>query len=365
MSTFKIEITELVFGGDGIGKLDGKICFVPLAAPGDVLEIHIAEDKKDFSRGQIHKILQSSPLRIEPPCEYFEKCGGCNWQHLAYQTQIETKERLVTTLFRKSFGEEWIFRGMQASPREFHYRNKIGLKWNGASLGYFQRKTHEHLTVQRCMIADETINSKILVLADELRTSKQKVDLEKTHYIYADSQQTELSFSQVNEDVNGLMKEDVLQLVNTEPSLFFDFYSGQGNFTFPIYEKLREMFKAVATHAVEFDSQMVAEARRLSGKRKIQVTHAKVEDFLRREKIPDQALVVLDPPRAGCHSLVIDALSHSSPQKIIYVSCNPMTLHRDLKQLMRNKKYRLSSVKCFDMFPQTDHIEVVAEIVLS
>lgn len=364
LSTFKIEITDLVFGGDGIGKLNGKVCFVPLSAPGDVVEISITEDKRDFSRGQIERILHKSPLRIDPPCEYFAKCGGCNWQHLAYHTQLEMKEKLVTSLFRKSFGEAWTYRGIQRSPQEFHYRNKIGLKWDGKRVGYFHRKSHEHLSVSQCMIADETINLKIPALEEGLRQAAQKPHLEKTYFLYADSLHTELSFSQVNEAVNEFMKKDVLELVNgMEPSAFFDFYSGQGNFTFPIYEKLKEAFQVVATSAVEFDAQMVAEARRLSGKRKIRITHAKVEDFLRREKIPDKSLVLLDPPRMGCHALVMDALLHSATQKIIYVSCNPTTLHRDLKLLLKMGNYRLESMKCFDMFPQTDHIEVVAEIV--
>ncbi|MFN8943780.1 MAG: TRAM domain-containing protein, partial [Pseudobdellovibrionaceae bacterium] len=125
MLTHKIEITDLVFGGDGIGKLNGKVCFVPLSAPGDLVEVIITEEKKDYSRGQIQNILQASADRSVPPCQYFEKCGGCNWQHLSYPSQVKYKQQLVESHFRRSFGEAWKLRDFQMSPLQFEYRNKI------------------------------------------------------------------------------------------------------------------------------------------------------------------------------------------------------------------------------------------------
>lgn len=366
--TSKIEITDLVFGGDGIGKLDGKVCFVPLTAPGDVVEVRITEEKKDYSRGEVVQILQPSTARVVPPCEYYEKCGGCNWQHLNADVQAGTKEKLVKTLFQKSFGDQWLWRGIVRSPKVLHYRNKIGLKWSGEKLGYFQRRSHVHLPIRSCLIADESINQQINSYEDKLKSAKTPSDDKKTYFIYSSSESAQegLQFSQVNDAVNVLMKECVLSLLpQEEPTFFYDFYAGHGNFTFPTHEKLKEQFKTIPTMAVEYDAEMVQAGRKQAGKRKIQFTHAKVEDYLRREKLVDGALVLLDPPRAGCDDLVIDALLYSSVKKIIYVSCNPTTLHRDLKRLLSKKTFHLVSMQCFDMFPQTDHVEVVAEIVLS
>jgi 23S rRNA (uracil1939-C5)-methyltransferase len=366
--THKIEITDLVFGGDGIGKLNGKVCFVPLSAPGDLVEVIITEEKKDYSRGQIQNILRASADRAVPPCQYFEKCGGCNWQHLAYPSQVKYKQQLVESHFRRSFGEVWKLRDFQISPLQFEYRNKIGLKWNGSKLGYFQKRSHEHLPIKKCLIADDSINNQIAPLENDLVKQSILPDKDKTYYLYskAGAADAEMNFSQVNEQVNVLMKEDVLSLLpENMPSAFFDFYAGHGNFTFLIYEKLKEKFKTVSTIAVEYDATMARKGRLLAGKRKIQFFHAKVEDYLRREKIPSAAFVLLDPPRGGCDALVIDALLHCKAQKIVYVSCNPTTLHRDLKSLLKYNTYQLESLRCFDMFPQSDHVEVVAEIKLS
>ena len=341
---------------------------MPLTAPGDVVEVRITEEKKDYSRGEIVQILQPSAQRVDPPCEYYQKCGGCNWQHLNPDFQVGMKEKLVQTLFRKSFGEDWVWRGIVKSPKSFHYRNKIGLKWSGDRLGYFQRRTHEHLPIKTCLIADETINRQLADYESKLKATVKTVDPKKTYFIYSssDSVQEGLPFSQVNDDVNVFMKEDVLGLLpKEEPSAFYDFYAGHGNFTFPVYETLKEQFKTIPTVAVEYDPEMVQIGRQHAGKRKIQYLYAKVEDYLRREKLASGALVLLDPPRGGCDELVIDALLSSSVQKIIYVSCNPTTLHRDLKKLLSHKTFQLVSMRCFDMFPQTDHVEVVAEIVLS
>ncbi len=341
---------------------------MPLTAPGDVLEIRITEDKNDYCRGEVVQVLQPSKLRVVAPCEYYEKCGGCNWQHLSTEFQVQMKERLVKNLFQKTFGEDWDWRGMTPSPHLFNYRNKIGLKWNGHQLGYFQRRTHEHLAIHHCLIAEESINQQLPLFEKKLRQSKEPASEKKTYFIYSeiDAARDALQFSQVNDRVNALMIDQVLSLLPTvQPEAFYDFYAGHGNFTFPTYEKLKELTKATPTIAVEYDREMAIAGRVRAGKRKIQFHHCKVEDYLRREKLIPRSLVLLDPPRGGCDDLVMDALLHSSVSKIIYVSCNPMTLHRDLKRLLSKSTFQLVSMQCFDMFPQTDHVEVVAEIVHS
>lgn len=367
---FDVQIEKLVVGGDGLTRVNGKVCFVPLGLPQDQLRIQITEEKKDFCRGEILSVTRPSPHRREAPCPYFGTCGGCSWQHLKIEEQEKTKADLVSELLGQKLKMNFEFLEFVKSPQEYFYRNRISLKSDGKQLGYYQRRSHDLVPISKCLLADERINEALPKVQKhflgQAPTSVQiflKEDSSVDFRVPEDSHDI-LGFSQVNEKQNQNLIRTVIDWTGDGPfTAFYDFYAGSGNFTFPVYDRHRN----TTTFAVESDPSLTEKAQQIRGARtKIKFFTARVETFLKSQDFHPDSLILLDPPRGGCESFVMKALAKSRAKKIIMISCHPASLARDLGIFFsedRTKEYSLGRVQCFDMFPQTDHVETVAEIV--
>ncbi len=321
--------------------------FVHATAPGETVRARVLTRKARFWTAEVIEILQPSPWRRTPPCPVANQCGGCCWQHVEYSEQVIQKRKILSASLRglRKQGGEWEDLPFQPAPNEFHYRNRIQLQNRNGQFGFFTKRSHDLVTVDECWIADPQINSQLSNLKPQ---TAPKIE------IAVNSQDG--GFSQVNAAQNTVLKSLVLARIKGNPEWVLDLYAGSGNFTGPLAEKLKS-----AIAAIELSAAAVQR-----GRRQIQnVTwHAgDVAEVLQQlEPSKGAGLVLLDPPRLGCTVKVLEQLVRHAPKQIIYVSCNPTTFARDAEHLVRSGRYLVESVQGLDMFPQTEHVELVASL---
>ena len=380
-----IKIESIAFGGHGVGRVDNFVIFVPFAAPDDELEVEIVELKKKFARGRILKISKPSPLRDVPLCGYYENCGGCCYQHLDYEHQLKIKKKQVQEAFQKigKIVSPPVLEPI-ASPQAYYYRGKAQCHaaqvTSGWKLGFLDVSGGKIVDIERCAIMEETINDKIR----ELRENPKLLRVESNLTIWSESPGDALQnidqikrmvkgkeffvplggFFQANLYLTDRLVDEVCRLVMSEKiNTLVDAYCGSGLFSIFLSPYAQNVVGIeTGEQAVKF-AQMNAERQ---GVRNTKFICGEVESVLPQEfasgadKID---LLVLDPPRSGCDGAVLKAIADLRPQKVIYISCNPATQARDIKYLCECG-YELLSLLPLDMFPQTEHIEVVGDLKL-
>ncbi|WP_413289400.1 class I SAM-dependent RNA methyltransferase [Bdellovibrio sp. HCB337] len=384
-SQLTVTIDKLAIGGAGVARHDGLVIFVPDAAPGDELLIEITTKKKNFAEAQIVKVLKPGPSRRTPPCPIADRCGGCNWQHLTEDEQRRQKQLMVQETLAKFLpGMDLPFLPLKESPLSLRYRNRIQPKYSRGRFGFFARRSHEIVEAKDCPITEEKLTNEFAKIKAELdkkfRDTKETQRLE----IYLDQSETPkwllmgeekegVGFSQVNRFQNEDLIKTVLEWSEgADYERIFDFYAGGGNFTFPLAEKYRTQ----QIVAAELDSKLVQKAHEKiqaagSLNKRMHYYLSDVASFMRRTQFQSKDLVLLDPPRAGADEYVMKALAQGSVAKIIYISCHPVSLARDLKYFFEaqaarssSKPLKLKKIQCFEMFPQTDHVETIAELAV-
>lgn len=370
-----VMVEKLAVGGAGVARIPFKdrtlVVFVHQAAPQDELKIRISAVEKSFLRAEIIEIIKPSATRQEAACEYFSSCGGCAWQHINEPEQLRQKEIILTELFKKFIPEvNYTLEKSIASPEKLHYRNRIQLKQLGMKLGYFKSESHDIVDINYCLIADKRISDQIPVLKTKLRpsTEVQKYELRLNHknvfeYYKIGEIGEGVSFSQVNNEVNQLLVSAVEKIVGLKnPTFLTELYAGAGNFTFNLLKALpnlkiesAEMNPALT----KFATQRLTE---LSLQKRLFAFTSDCESFACRRALSNE-FIILDPPRAGCSDLVLKKLIAANPKDIIYISCHPVFLARDLQKiLLANKNYKIQHLQIFDMFPQTDHFETLLHL---
>lgn len=373
-----IKIDSVAFGGEGVGRMDKLVVFIPFSAPGDELEIEITRVKKTFLRGRILSIIRQSPQRAKPLCRYYEQCGGCCYQHIRYEHQLKIKQRQVEEAFRKigKFPDPPVLHPI-ASPKSYHYRGKAQYHMQTVSgrrqTGFLDVSGSRLVDIERCEIMDETINEQLCVLR------KNKKLHEKDLTIWSDGgagkfgQQTLIKrfvqgeeflvpredFFQANLYLTDRLVEEVCRFVSADKTEHVvDAYCGSGLFAI-FLSRL-----AAKVTGVEISERAVECARinaRHLGAKNAEFICSDFEEALRKALLPagnETGLMVLDPPRVGCKSTALKAIADWGPQKMIYISCNPATQARDIR-FFCDRGYHLSNLLPLDMFPQTEHIEVI------
>ena len=402
-ATFVID--SIAAGGDGVGRVEGMVAFVPRTAPQDRIRAQLSV-KGRLARGTLVDVLDPSPQRITPPCPHYvnDRCGGCQLQHLAYAAQLDAKATIIRDSLQR-IGKQTIANAppVEASDREWRYRTKLTLaiRRDGdgwiAGLHPFDDPVAVFPLVD-CPITDERVMvtwrevlhaATHFPFARELRGSVRllphgaAVTMEGgTKWPQADAffaavpsavalwwQPDEsrrrlvgqrgapsagASFGQINAGVAAALAQHVVDLAKRhEPRSVIDAYAGVGNTAVALAQG------DVRVTAIELDREAVElAAKRLPPGSK--ALAGRVEDMLPRALPAD--VVILNPPRAGVHDRVTAQLQQLArpPRGIVYVSCNPATLARDLARMPR---YRIASLRGFDMFPQTAHVETVCELV--
>lgn len=386
----EFEITGMAHGGSAIGRHEGKAIFVPYAIVGETITARIVEDKGNFARGELIEIVAPSENRVEPRCPHFGVCGGCHWQHVRYEAQLEFKRQIVSDQLARIGGiKDAIVHPTIGSQNEWQYRSHVNFhRTLDGQLGFVTTDDRTIMTINECHIIRPELVTLFEQFKDKrLKPEQKRVRLQvgsqpietlaatnvgdetgsdetrtmmgtgKVHYTIKDHifEVSAGSFFQVNlpqaETLVNLVLER-LALQGTEHVL--DLYSGVGLFSAFLAPETRKVT------AIESYPPAVADARVNLGKfSNIKIMQGTAEQLLTRFLQGHFDAAVIDPPRAGMKPAALDELIKCKPRKVVYVSCDPATLARDAKKLV-GAGYRLVDVQPVDMFPQTYHIESVA-----
>ena len=400
----QVRIDSIAAGGDGVGRSAGMVVFVPRAAPGDLLDVRIS-GKKTFGRGAIVRIQDPSPDRVDPPCPHYtvDRCGGCQIQHLSYPAQISAKSGIIRDGLTRIGKREASAPHVEPSPAAWRYRAKLTLaiRRNGASrriglhpyddpdavfqLGDCPITDERVVSVWRSIFASASLlpenadrgavrilengGASVVIEGDsrwpgaqqlldaipEIETLWWKPENQARRIVaHRRADRGSASFVQVNPQMAAVLRQHVLEKVRSHaPTTLVDGYAGSGATAIPLAKE------GISVTAIELDADaaaacaaaLPASSRSLAGR---------VEDLLPGALPAD--LVLLNPPRTGLADAIPAQLESTStrPKAVIYVSCNPATLGRDLARM---PSYRIASVRGFDMFPQTAHVETVCELI--
>ncbi len=455
-----LKIENLIFGGEALARYRGFTIFLPYGCPGDEVEAEITEVKKDYARARITRLITLSPNRINPPCPYFYRleeqvesklfCGGCDWQHINYETQLQFK----TSMVKDALTYIARFKNLNVLdiiPAEspFNYRNKTQLKVGlrekeegGKKIvcGFYAKNTHRIIDVEKCQIQTETANG-ILALVRQLLTEYelpgydeethrglirhiivragvntdqymlifvtkekdfpnkadiaakvierfpqvigviQNINKAKTNVILGEDTLviagkikiqekikdlsfdiSPVSFFQTNTGQAGKLYDTILEFAElTGNELVLDVYSGAGAIALTVAARAQKVVGIESGQSAVKDAMANADWNKIEN---VEFRLGEAELVLSRlyKQQVKPAVIIVDPPRKGLSQKVIEAIINLAPKRIIYVSCEPSTLARDL-QILHKKHYKLEVVQPVDMFPQTAHIECVAKIV--
>lgn len=348
-----------------MGRVEGLVVFVGGVVPQDVVRARITLKKSRLWEAELVEVVKPSPFRRIPPCPVADRCGGCSWQQVTYEQQIVQKEKIIRDSLRGlvQYGP-WEALPFLAAPEEFHYRNRIQVHFRGKNRGFFAKRTRDLVPIEKCWIADERINEKLKEVSAADGT-KVEIALNENGevLVMAGERDPEAAlFAQVNQAQNEVLKTRMLELISFEPDWIMDLYAGSGNLTFPLAQK----FPGKAMSAIELSKRAVEHGQAQTASQKYPALHWIAADvgagLANIKKQNGRGLIVLDPPRTGLEQKVCDELLRHSPQQIVYVSCNPSTFARDVERLVSRGAFRLEKVQGLDMFPQTEHVELIASL---
>ncbi len=353
MRTVELHIENIAFGGKGIGRDNGKTVFVPFTIGGETVSAKIVREKKQFAEGEVLNVLDRSPHRVDPPCPYFGRCGGCAYQHLDYEHQLTTKSRQVNEVLQRIGKLKNIsVNAILPSPAHYGYRNRITVHAENGVVGYFRRDSHRLIDVDRCPIADEEVNREL----EQLRAAKPR----DGHYKLRAGKGPRV-FSQTNNAVADALRDLVVKLIPDGEDLLIDAYCGAGFFAKALLEKFQRVI------GIDWDRFAIDAANKNASSKETYIA-GDVEEQLTRVNLTGQDLkprtgmsqttLIVDPPATGLSDTIRRTIFDLAPDTFIYVSCNPATLARDLSQLQ--SAFDIDSVTPLDMFPQTAEIEAVA-----
>jgi len=412
----EVTVERILPGGLGLAHAEGRTVMVALAAPGDRLRVRIDRVKGKVSFASIVEIIEPSPKRIEPPCPYFGRCGGCDFQQLSYQAQLGAKVEIIRDCLRRLGGIENVpdF-PITPAPNAWHYRSRAQWQYDAVRqhLGYFESGSRRVCDVADCAVLTPKTQQTLESLRQQMRDGDLPDQARDFRAVVGENDEVSIappigspterddevrdlartirgetyqlnaeSFFQANTDLLPDLIDAALLEASGETAI--ELYCGVGLFTLPLARR----FKYVI--GVEGDTAAASYARAnlaSAGLSNAEVANRNVSDWLednalewldeniecgdssplseqRRQVAALQNrldFLLLDPPRTGAESRVINGILNLKPRRIAYVSCDPATLARDLKKLIAGG-YNLDSIAAFDMFPQTHHVETVVHL---
>lgn len=394
MVTTALHIEKLIYGGEGLSRNNGQVVLTPFVLPGEEVEVEIGPARGGVARGTLQGIAASSAGRVEPRCPYFGRCGGCQYQHAAYEAQLEAKRSiLIETLGRVGkIAAPEALEVISAEP--YGYRNRAQFQIENRKLGYRERATHRFVAIEECPISSPRINECIVALNRMLRdarwpkfvrsvevfTNEREVQLNvlesdqpvaKRFFEWAAEEIPGLvdgaleyegfrvsrnSFFQVNRFLAGRIAE--LAAADARGETALDLYAGVGLFSLPLARCIPQVTAVESGAGAVRDLVFNAERAGV----KVNAVASGVDEFLSGvEESPD--FVLADPPRGGLGKFVVAKLKLLRPPVLTVVSCDPATLARDLESLTQ-EAYRIDRMTLIDLFPQTFHIETICRLTL-
>lgn len=390
----KVKIEKLDHFGRGITNINNKICFVENALPNEIVNIEILKETKKYFLAKTTDFIESSPNRIIEPCPFYNECGGCNLEHLSFSKENEFKRRKVQELLVKFAKINPTLVKETVYSDEYNYRNKVTFHGKDNIFGYYKENSNDLLKIDKCFLLDKKINeiikllqtesnkisellirtnndsSKIMVKitgqVNDIETLNSKVDVllingkcltpsekiittigSKKYYLSVDS------FFQVNKTLTEKLYDKVKEQVEkVRPNKLLDLYCGTGSIGIYVSDFAKEII------GVDYSKSNIEDAnenKKLNNLKNITFINDKVENVI--DTFKDIDMIIVDPPRAGLDKKTIDNIERISPKHLVYVSCDPATLARDLNLLT---DYQAEEITPFNMFPRTYHVECVS-----
>lgn len=381
--TFEVAIERILPGGLGLAHAEGMTVFVYLAAPGDLVRVEVERTRGKVAFASIQEIIKPSPVRVEPPCPYFGRCGGCDFQQLGYETQLQTKVEIIRDCLHRLGGFDPVpdFE-IQPSPNEWHYRARANWQLDRTTneLGYFERGSNRVCDVEFCAVLVPELQAEL----EKVRRGLSEINPGKNIEAVAGDEGVSVAFDagkfettvvsrriagetyhfsaagffQINHDLLEPIIEAAIG--DAAGGLAVDLYCGVGLFTLPLARRFK---KVVGIEANRIATSFARQNLKSTDSTNTLVETARVGDWLQQhsDQIRPVDFLLLDPPRTGAENKDIHGILQLRPSQISYVSCDPATLARDLKKLV-GAGYKLHSIKAFDMFPQTHHVETVVRL---
>jgi 23S rRNA (uracil1939-C5)-methyltransferase len=392
-----VTVEKLVYGGDGLARLDGRVVFAPFVLPGERIRVETWREQPGLVRAHTLEVLEPAAERVAAPCPVFGRCGGCHYQHAPYEYQLAAKRSILAEELRRLGKIEPPEEIAVAAAEPWGYRNRAQLHIEGARIGYREARSHSLCEIGHCPIASPKINETIRALAGMLRDSRWPRFVRSLE-IFTDEQQVQLnvldtdrpvarrffdwcaeaipglvegaldyqgrlqvsrnSFFQVNRFLLDRLVETAFAGAEGETAL--DLYAGVGLFSLAMARRFREVTAVESGSTAVRDLEFNAER---AGLRNLRAERQTAEEYLQKlERPPD--FMLLDPPRAGLGKAVVRRLAELRPRQLTIVSCDPATLARDLAGLLA-AGYRAEKMALVDLFPQTFHLETVVRLAAS
>ena len=393
----RVKIEKLDHFGRGICYIDGKICFVENTLPGEDVKIKINLEKKKYILGRVKDFYSVSSDRVDDVCPYKDKCGGCDLSHLSYKKENEYKCLKVKEILRKYADVDEVLVEDVSFGEEYNYRNKITLHGDHNIIGYYKKNSNDIVPINKCLLVDEKINHIINVinmmssdneykdiiirvsndseevlisitgkvkgyevledLCDSLIINNEVIKGERTIMSFIGEKRFIISdkgFFQVNKTLTERLYNEVLNIVKeVKPKKVLDLYCGCGTIGIYISDYVDEV---VGVEVFKESIDNAKKNKKLNNCNNIRFICDKVENVI--DNIKDNTdLVIVDPPRGGLDTTSVNVLLSMNVNNLVYVSCDPVTLARDIKLL--KEKYNVVSIKPFNMFSRTYHVECV------
>ncbi len=378
--TVSLKVIRSAFGGEGIAFHEGKTFFVQGALEGEVVEVEIIQDKKNFSRAKTLRVIEPSSHRVKPPCPHYSYCGGCQYQHVSYQEERRLKELQMSEILQRLAGVNVRVQPMLYSEKEYGYRNSVTFhvirtpKSKRPILNFIASDNVSTVAIKRCDILDNRFepvlkvplffNNKIEKISFKLAENGEIISDEDQRFfrirlggelIIAHSK----GFFQTNLGVTELLTKKVKEWVDQlQPQTFFDLFAGVGTFSWLCAKGVPKIF-CIEENLFSLSAlQMNKEEKKADGLEIISGRVEKIFPLLGSRVGAKDAVVLMDPPRQGLDRGFAQKIAQLGGVKaLIYISCDIPTLARDLKIILSGGRFVLSELVPFDMFPRTKHIE--------
>ena len=357
-----VKIESLGNSGEGVGRHEGKVVFVPFTLPGEEVLVAPSKRKSSFINGKLVEILKSSSDRQTPQCEYFTQCGGCDWQHVPYSMQTQAKtDALRDALQRIGKISSPPIQTIVPCDKPYHYRNRIQGVIKDKRFHFKQRGSNQLIPIHRCAIAEPDINYYLQNSLDSAPAGRVEIAINSDGVSCLPTNEynsTTDGFRQVNTLVSDALSEQVRDIARQSTfAQGIDLYCGRGSWTLKLAkDHVNTPFLGVDTSADNI--RLARQQAQAAGMTNVSFQQAQVENLIKDLPL-SESLCIVDPPRAGLDARVTQALSDNPPKRLIYVSCHPASLARDLL-VLTNNAFELVSVTPLDMFPQTAHLESVS-----
>lgn len=364
----RVEIEKIVFGGKGLGKIDGQVVFVDSVLPHEVVEVDLHE-KKGYFEGYLKSIVTPSKERVNPDCPYFSECGGCDFRHTHYEYEILMKEQMLNDVFLRIAKINILEKNFKIlkSPDRNRYRIKSKFQYQSRKFGFYKKKSNNIIEIKSCLNLPKHIDNIIPSIKTSNSFFLESHIFENQYYRYEKySNLKPICYEFENYffyhlpgnfiQANRFLIKPFIQIVNNYCGIngnLVELFSGSGFFTIP----LSFNFDRVESYEISKSSvECLNKSIKINGIKNIipKISNCKKINFKNVDTI------LLDPPREGCEKDLIQNINNSKAKNIVYVSCNASTLARDLNRL---DNYTVSDIALIDMFPGTAHFEVVVKLL--